>query len=74
MTTTQKIAIEIVCKVLYVPVMIILVGLSGWWFSVTNDFENPVLLLLWDFVRATPGLVGFTGMLMGAIMLTERWW
>jgi hypothetical protein len=73
MTSTQKLVIEVICKVLYVPAMVALFGLSVWWFQVTGQFENPVLFFLWSLLRATPGILGFTGMAMGAIVMGERW-
>lgn len=60
----------IVC---YVPAMLSLLGLRWWWFRATGmDRDlNPVVTILWFFLRVLPGVLGFTGLLMGPILLSE---
>jgi hypothetical protein len=57
----------------YVPAMLSLMGLSWWWLQATGmDRDlNPVVTILWFFLRVLPGVLGFTGLLMGPILLSE---
>jgi hypothetical protein len=65
--------VRVTAALLYVPAMLSLVGLSMWWFdaTTTDPNGNPVLMLLWFFLRLVPGLLGLTGLAMGGILIGE---
>lgn len=60
-------ALRIAAAAMYVPAMLILIGISCWWFqsTETHPFDNPILFILWDFVRVLPGIIGLAGIMCG---------
>lgn len=62
--------LKLVIHILYLPVMISLIGLSWWWFQATEScqVDNPVLFLLWGFVRMLPAIIGLTGIVCGPML------
>jgi hypothetical protein len=64
---------RILMLILYIPSMLVLIGLSMWWFQGTeSDITwNPVVLLLWYFICMIPGLIGFCGLALGPILMSE---
>lgn len=64
--------LKIIIYILYVPVMVSLIGASVWWLKETTDFENPILCMLWFMLRAAPGIIGFTGLACGPMLLAAN--
>ena len=73
MTDKQLFIIEVVGKILYLPVCFGLVALSILWFNNTSDCVSSALNFLWGALRGIPAILGGAGVLMGSILLGERW-
>ena len=63
--------IRIAIYILYVPVCVLLLGLTAWIVDITGRCETPIIGVLVDFSKYVPAMVGSVAMVFGPLFAHE---
>lgn len=73
MTSKQRLAIEITGKILYILLCFLFFQISIILGSHVEGPSSEFLQYWWILLSSLPGVIGFTGIVVGPIVICERW-